>query len=229
LLLKGTSASGKPFSVERKINVRRAKYPSITVTVPQKFTEPSPEELRQIDAERTLKQEVFGRFDPQREWSGIFRPAVRARISDVFGTRRVFNGEVKSMHQGLDYAVPSGTPVLALNRGIVLLARPMFFEGNCVMLDHGQGLLSIYMHLSKIEVKEGETIQRGEEIALSGGTGRATGPHLHVAVRWQGIYLNPATLMKLKLPVYPEAQNTVANHESDNAPGQKAATAGKKE
>jgi murein DD-endopeptidase MepM/ murein hydrolase activator NlpD len=96
--------------------------------------------------------------------------------------------------------VPTGTPVNALNRGNVILARPLFFEGDCVVLDHGQGLMTIYMHLSKIEVKEGEQIDRGKELGLSGGTGRATGPHLHVAVRWQGIYLDPATLLKLNLP-----------------------------
>jgi murein DD-endopeptidase MepM/ murein hydrolase activator NlpD len=76
----------------------------------------------------------------------------------------------------------------------------LFFEGNCVVVDHGQGLLTLYMHLSKIEVKEGDPIKTGENIGLSGGTGRATGPHLHVAVRWQGIYLNPATLLGLQLP-----------------------------
>jgi len=125
---------------------------------------------------------------------------VNATISDVFGTRRTFNGKVQSMHQGLDYAVPSGTPVLALNTGTVLLARPLYFEGNCVVLDHGQGLLTLYLHLSEFKVKEGDRVEGGQELGLSGGTGRATGPHLHIAVRWQGIYLNPATLMKLKLP-----------------------------
>ncbi len=125
---------------------------------------------------------------------------MNATISDVFGTRRTFNGKVQSMHQGLDYAVPSGTPVLALNTGTVLLARPLYFEGNCVVLDHGQGLLTLYLHLSEFKVKEGDRVEGGQELGLSGGTGRATGPHLHIAVRWQGIYLNPATLMKLKLP-----------------------------
>src|SRR4029077_20912478 len=73
-------------------------------------------------------------------------------------------------------------------------------EGNCVVLDHGQGLLSLYLHLSEIKVKQGEQIERGQELGLSGGSGRATGPHLHLAVRWQGVYLNPATLLTLKLP-----------------------------
>ena len=111
------------------------------------------------------------------------------------------------MHQGLDYAVPSGTPVAAVNNGTVLLARPLYFEGNCVVLDHGQGLLTLYMHLSEIKVTEGEKIERGEEIGLSGGSGRATGPHLHLAVRWQGIYLNPATLLGLNLPKFDESSD----------------------
>src|SRR5438552_1729288 len=149
---------------------------------------------------QAVKQENFRSVDPEREWSGRFRPPVNATISDVFGTRRTFNGKVQSMHQGLDYAVPSGTPVLALNTGTVLLARPLYFEGNCVVLDHGQGLLTLYLHLSEFKVKEGDRVEGGQELGLSGGTGRATGPHLHIAVRWQGIYLNPATLMKLKLP-----------------------------
>jgi len=125
---------------------------------------------------------------------------VKAQISDVFGTSRTFNGKVQSVHQGLDYAVPEGTPVAAVNSGTVLLAAPLFFEGNCVVLDHGQGLLTLYMHLSKIEVKEGERVTGGQKIGLSGGTGRATGPHLHVAVRWQGVYLDPAILLTLQLP-----------------------------
>jgi murein DD-endopeptidase MepM/ murein hydrolase activator NlpD len=125
---------------------------------------------------------------------------VGAPVSDVFGTRRTFNGKVQSMHQGLDYAVPKGTPVSAVNAGTVLLASPLYFEGNCVVLDHGQGLLTLYLHLSEIKVKPGERVERGQEIGLSGGTGRATGPHLHLAVRWEGVYLNPATLLTLRLP-----------------------------
>jgi murein DD-endopeptidase MepM/ murein hydrolase activator NlpD len=200
LLLNGTTAGGKEISFERKISIRAAKYPTIAVTVSRKFTEPSPEELQRINQEKALKQELFSRMEPEREWSGRFVVPVEARVSDVFGTRRTFNGKVQSMHQGLDYAVAQGTPVSALNRGTVLLARPLFFEGNCVVLDHGQGLLTLYMHLSDLKVKEGDQVARGQEIGLSGGTGRATGPHLHVAVRWQGVYLNPATLLALDLP-----------------------------
>jgi len=96
--------------------------------------------------------------------------------------------------------VHTGTPVRAANAGTVILARNLYFEGNCVMLDHGQGLMTIYMHLSKFKVKEGEKVREGQLLGLSGGTGRVTGPHLHFAVRWQGEYLNPATLLKLTPP-----------------------------
>ena len=89
---------------------------------------------------------------------------------------------------------------MAVNSGHVILARPLFFEGNCAVIDHGQGLLTLYLHLSKFSVKEGDDVSKGQEIGLSGGTGRATGPHLHLAVRWQGVYLNPQVLLKLKLP-----------------------------
>ena len=198
--LIGITNQGTQVSFERKIAVARASYPSIAVTVPKQFTEPSAEQLQKIAEDKTLKQDVFNRVNPLREWSGKFAAPANARTSDVFGTQRTFNGQVQSTHQGLDYAVPEGTPVAALNSGTVLVARPMFFEGNCVVLDHGQGLLTIYMHLSEFKVKEGEHVTRGEIVGLSGGTGRATGPHLHVAVRWEGIYLDPAILLKLAVP-----------------------------
>jgi murein DD-endopeptidase MepM/ murein hydrolase activator NlpD len=200
LALSGITADGKQISFERQIAIGKGKYRHIAVSVPKQFTEPNPEQLQEIKEEQSLKKDVFSRINPKREWEGRFVPPVSASISDVFGTARVFNGETQSMHQGIDYAVPSGTPVVALNRGTALLARPLFFEGNCVVLDHGQGLLSLYMHLSKLELKEGDQVAKGQEIALSGGTGRATGPHLHIAVRWQGTYVNPATLLSLKLP-----------------------------
>jgi len=194
-----TSDNGE-ISLNRPVYIAKGKYRHIAVSVAKQFTEPSADQVVEIKQERTLKEGVFSHLNPEQEWQGNFVPPVSAPISDVFGTARVFNGETQSMHQGLDYGVPSGTPVKALNRGNVLLARPLFFEGNCVVIDHGQGLLSLYMHLSELEVKEGDQVTKGQEIALSGGTGRATGPHLHVAVRWQGIYVNPATLMNLRLP-----------------------------
>jgi murein DD-endopeptidase MepM/ murein hydrolase activator NlpD len=200
LELNGVTSTGKELSFQKRITVGKGKYHRIVASVPKQYTEPSAEQLQRVNQDKTIKEHAFAQLTPEREWAGSFHPPVKAQISDVFGTSRTFNGRVQSVHQGLDYAVPEGTPVAALNSGTVLLAQSLFFEGNCVVIDHGQGLLTLYMHLSKIEVKEGEHVTSGKKIGLSGGTGRATGPHLHVAVRWQGVYLNPATLLGLQLP-----------------------------
>lgn len=200
LRLQAARKGGEPISFERPIAIGKAKYRRISVTVSKKFTEPSAEQLKTISQDKKIKQSIFDHVTPNQEWSGDFRPPVKAPVSDVFGTERTFNGKVQSYHQGLDYGVPSGTPVSALNSGTVLLARNLYFEGNCVVIDHGQGLLSMYLHLSEFAVKEGQSVKRGDVVGLSGGTGRATGPHLHVAVRWQGVYVNPATLLSLNLP-----------------------------
>jgi murein DD-endopeptidase MepM/ murein hydrolase activator NlpD len=200
LELKGVTATGKDLSFEKPIAVGKGKYHSIAASVPKKYTEPNPEQLQEINQDKAIKERAFANVTPEREWAGSFHPPVKAQISDVFGTSRTFNGKTQSVHQGLDYAVPEGTPVAALNSGTVLLAQLLYFEGNCVILDHGQGLLTLYMHLSKIEVKAGEHVTGGQKIGVSGGTGRATGPHLHVAVRWEGVYLNPETLLGLQLP-----------------------------
>ncbi len=205
LALTGERSAAKPgvsLTFSRQFQVARAKYPRIKValSVEKKFTEPTKEELEQIEESKKVKQDYLNRVTPDREWSGPFTAPANAAISDVFGSQRIFNGTASSPHQGLDFRVPSGTPVAAMNDGTVLLARPLYFEGNFVVIDHGQGLLTLYLHLSQFNVKEGEVVKRGQEIALSGGTGRATGPHLHVAVRWQGTYLDPARLMQLPLP-----------------------------
>ena len=181
--------------------MQRQRYPKVTLLkVPGRYTAPDPEQLRLIEHDKETKTEAFRVVTAEREWKGSFQRPVTAEISDVFGVQRVFNGAVQSTHQGLDFRVPTGTPVAAVNGGTVILARPLYFEGNCVVLDHGQGLLTLYLHLSEMRVKEGERVLKGHQIGLSGGTGRATGPHLHLAVRWQGVYLNPAGLLSLQLP-----------------------------
>jgi len=192
--------SGKSVELRKAIRIARATYPKITAKVAKQFTEPNPEQLKEINADKSVKQQTFANVTSQKLWEGSFVAPVAAPISDIFGTARVFNGEVLSRHQGLDFGVATGTPVAAINRGTVLLARPLYFEGNCVVIDHGQGLLSLYLHLSEFKAKEGDEVQPHQIIGLSGGSGRATGPHLHLAVRWQGVYLDPATLLKLRIP-----------------------------
>ncbi len=199
--LRAETNSGPAIAYKQAIKVLRQRYPRVTVLkVPERYTAPDPEQLRVIEHDKEVKAEAFKTLTADREWKGSFQRPVAADISDVFGVQRVFNGAVQSTHQGLDFRVPAGTPVSAVNSGTVVLARPLYFEGNCVVIDHGQGLLTLYLHLSEMGVKEGERVAKGQQIALSGGTGRATGPHLHLAVRWQGVYLNPAGLLALRLP-----------------------------
>lgn len=197
-----TATNKKPVHFTKTLAVARAVYPKIKVqlAVEKKFTEPSSEQQAQIAEGVKIKQEYLGRVTPDREWRGDFDAPLDAATSDIFGSQRIFNGVAQRPHFGLDYRVHTGTPVHAMNDGTVLLARFLYFEGNCVVIDHGQGFLTLYFHLSEFKVKEGETVKRGQEIGLSGGTGRATGPHLHVAVRWQGTYLDPARLLQLSLP-----------------------------
>ena len=200
LALTGMTSNGERASLSQMVVVSKAVYRTTALSVPKKFTEPDAETLARIKQEQALKQSVFERVSEQREWAGRFTAPVKTTTSEEFGSQRTFNRVRQSIHQGLDYRAPSGTPVAALNSGTVALARGLFFEGNCVMIDHGQGLMTIYMHLSDIRVEEGSHVKSGQVIGLSGATGRVTGPHLHVAVRWQGFYLNPATMLTLELP-----------------------------
>ncbi len=194
---KGTSAAA---SFNYTVMVGAAHYPSSTIKVAPAFVEPPKEVEPLILAADAAKKQAFAAIAPESLWTGRFMAPAAAETTGTFGTSRVYNGIKKSQHLGLDFGVGTGTPVHATNAATVILARPLYFEGNCVMLDHGQGLITIYMHLSEFKVKEGEKVSAGQLIALSGGTGRATGPHLHFAVRWRGEYLNPATLLELHPP-----------------------------
>jgi murein DD-endopeptidase MepM/ murein hydrolase activator NlpD len=200
LSLTGATPNGKDVTFERRVTIRAGKYRSTAITVEGKYTAPSQEQLDIIARDKKTKQETFSHVSPDREWAGAFKAPLVGPFSDTFGTTRTFNGQVRSTHEGLDFAAVTGTPIAALNAGTVLLARPLYFEGNCVVLDHGQGLLTLYLHMSAFKVKEGDKVERGQELGLVGGTGRASGPHLHIAVRWQGVYVDPATLLQLKMP-----------------------------
>lgn len=192
--------AAKSTQLETTVRIGRAVYPKITVRVAKKYTEPDPEQLREINADKGVKQKAFAVATAEKLWTGAFVAPVSSPVSDVFGTARVFNNEVQGRHLGLDFAAPAGTAVHAVNRGTVILARQLYFEGGFVIIDHGQGLMSLYLHLSEFKVKEGDEVDTGQLIAISGGSGRATGPHLHLAIRWQGVYVNPAILLKLMIP-----------------------------
>ena len=200
LTLEATLADGSIVRSVHSIRVSPSRYRTVRLRVPDKFVQPDPESLRRIEADREIKKQAFAHQAPAPEWSGNFVAPLNSTVSAAFGTRRTFNGRLASIHRGLDYHAKEGTPVHAANAGEVVLARELFYEGNCVVVDHGQQFMTLYMHLSKIEVAEGDKVKKGQQIGLSGATGRATGPHLHLAVRWEGAYLNPASLLRLPLP-----------------------------
>jgi murein DD-endopeptidase MepM/ murein hydrolase activator NlpD len=192
-------ASGGARDLSRTVEIHPAHYRTGSLTVAPKFVEPSPEALQQIKTEQALKERVFAASAGEPLWSANFRAPVAAPPTDSFGTRRVFNGKLASIHKGMDFRAATGTPVRAGNSGLVVLARPLYYEGNCVVIDHGLGLFTLSMHLSRIDVGEGQRVATGDRLGLSGATGRVTGPHLHWAVRWKGAYLDPAKLLRLDL------------------------------
>ncbi len=193
------SQEGTSRDLSRTVEIHAAHYRTGLLTVEPKFVEPGAEELKRIKVEAQLKEKVFAASAHEPLWSGNFRAPVRAVPTDSFGTRRMFNGKLASIHKGMDFRARSGTPVRAGNSGIVVLARPLYYEGNFVVIDHGLGLFTLSMHLSRIDVREGQHVAMGECLGLSGATGRVTGPHLHWAVRWQGAYLDPAKMLRLDL------------------------------
>jgi murein DD-endopeptidase MepM/ murein hydrolase activator NlpD len=211
LSLQATQSDGTVVRYEQTIVVQSGHYKTEKLTVPSKFVQPDPETLQRIEAEKKIKDAAFSHVIAQPEWSGKFVPPIDTTVSEGFGTRRTFNGKLASVHRGLDYHAKPGSPVTAANSGEVVLARELFYEGNCVIIDHGQQFYTLYMHLSHLEVSEGEKVEKGQEIGLSGATGRATGPHLHTAVRWQGAYLDPAQLWLLPLPQLPSTGQSQAN------------------
>ena len=202
--LAGVSLSQPPgsypliFGGERtEVTVIDHAYPSSKITVPEKFVAPPKEIQAQIDAEVAIKQRVFKSSPPERLWQGPFVSPANARYTSSFGSRRVYNGKTRSVHQGLDYSAAMSTQVTAANSGRIVIARAMYFEGGLIVIDHGESIFTLYMHLSEFLVKEGFAIDKGAPIAKSGSSGRVTGPHLHFGVRWQDLYLEPSTLLGL--------------------------------
>ena len=191
--------SGGVQDVSAPVEIHAAHYRTGSLSVAPKFVEPDAEAMKEITVESELKKKVFAHSADSRLWTGSFLAPVKAPPTDSFGTRRMFNGKLASVHKGMDFRAPSGTPVMAGNAGTVVLAQLLYYEGNCVIIDHGLGLMSYSMHLSRIDVKVGDTVAKGQRLGLSGATGRVTGPHLHWAIRWEGAMLDPAKLLQLKL------------------------------
>lgn len=168
--------------------------------VPQRTVTPPPEQLARIRRERALvrtaKSQRIARADWLMQIDGGFRWPALGRISGVYGSQRFYNGTPGNPHYGVDIAVPTGTPVLAPAAGRVTLAEPdLFYSGGTVILDHGYGLSSSFLHLSRVDVAVGEELQPGDRLGAVGATGRATGPHLDWRMSWLDRRVDPQRLV----------------------------------
>lgn len=164
------------------VPIQAKNYPEQRLTVrDRRKVEPTPEDLARIEREQQITQAVKQRFSAGTPDSALEQPAP-GPLSSRFGLRRIFNGQPRNPHAGLDVAAGTGTPVRAPAAGVVANTGDYFFNGNTVFLDHGQGLITAYMHLSRIAVRPGQQVVRGETLGAIGSTGRVTGPHLHWAV-----------------------------------------------
>jgi murein DD-endopeptidase MepM/ murein hydrolase activator NlpD len=200
LRLEGSGKNNVNVSFTREVTVSEKRYPETSLSVAPEYVQPPQDVQARIAKEEALKKRLFSEPSQEALWSGRFGSPVESSVSGGFGSARIYNGVKKRQHEGLDFHAAIGTIVRASNRGTVILARNLYFEGNCVVLDHGQGLLTLYFHLSEIKVKEGDQVERSQVLGSSGNTGRVTAPHLHFAVRWQGLYLDPETLLQLGPP-----------------------------
>jgi len=170
-------------------------YPEQHLTVESKYSELSAADLARTEREQLRTRETLARVSASSDWPLPLSPPVAGDKSSDFGLRRFFNGEAKSPHSGLDLRAAGGTPVAACADGTVALAEEHFYAGNSIYLDHGDGLFTLYFHLSAIGVKPGDLVKRGEIIGRAGATGRVTGPHLHLGVSAQGQLVDPALLL----------------------------------
>lgn len=184
----------------KKIDVAAGNFKTGSVTVPEDFIHPDAAGRKMIAADVIAKSHAYVHAMAAPQWSGNFIKPVDAPSTASFGMTRELNEEATSQHRGTDYPAPTGSAVRASNAGTVVLAREMFYEGICVIVDHGQHFFTIYMHLSKMDVQAGEVVKKGDRLGLSGATGRVTGPHLHMGVRWNGSYIDPTKLVALTLP-----------------------------
>ena len=190
--MKGVTSVRKIILPKRDYKIQRINK------MQQKYVSPPKEVNERIKREREITRsakEKIGNISSALFSKGFIKPINGGRISSVFGSQRVLNGVPKSPHNGIDIAVPRGTPVEAMSEGKVLLSADNFYyAGNFIIIDHGLGLNSMYLHLSESFVKEGQMVKKGEVIGKVGTTGRSTGPHLHWSVQWFDKRIDPNTV-----------------------------------
>ena len=179
-----------------KLIVVRGQYPEETIGVQPKHVQPSAKEIRRLKKEGSELGRIYRGSSPKRLWDGAFQMPMSSALTSPFGTKRVYNGQMQSFHQGVDFKAAEGTPVFSAAAGKVVLAKDLFLTGNTVIIDHGFEVFTIYAHLSRLHVEPGSMVPKGQLLGLSGMTGRASGPHLHFGARVLGSKVSPLSLIQ---------------------------------
>lgn len=174
--------------------IKKVKWSEQQISVQKKFVTPPKSVREQIQRDREHSRKALATVSAERMWGDTFVRPVSGVVTSAFGGRRMFNKEVKSYHRGVDLRGATGTPIKALAAGEVLLAESMFYAGNVVYVDHGQGVISIYCHMSEFAVKAGDKVEAGQILGKVGATGRVTGPHLHLGLVILGQSVNALSL-----------------------------------
>lgn len=190
------SADGK--TLKRTIAVKKKHYPVQRLTLPKDMVILTPENAARVRRDSKKFKAVWPE-ETGRLWKGNFVNPLSGEVRSQFGLKRIINKIPKSSHSGVDVSGDMGAPVRAPNDGVAVLIDDMFYSGISLVLDHGQGIYTMFFHLSKITVKPGQNVKKGDVIGLVGSTGRSTGPHLHWGVRMQGTRVDPLLLLKLDL------------------------------
>ena len=177
--------------LKTSLHVIQGKYPKELLQVdPSKVTPPESAKER-ITNEYKEAMEIYKTFTPMRYWKESFELPMQSAITSAYGNARTFNDSLKSYHSGTDFRAPIGAPVYAANDGVIVLAKNRYYAGGSIIIDHGEGIYSVYYHLSDILLPVGVKIKKGDKIALSGNSGRVTGPHLHFGIMLQGTPVDP--------------------------------------
>ena len=196
ILLEWTNTVG-PQAASIPLDIIDGNYKRESLRVNSRHVTLSKKNLARVKQEKKEIRRVFASSSDARQWFGDFLKPLASETTSAFGTQRLFNDQHRSYHRGTDFRAKVGTPVYASNSGVVRMAKNLFYSGNLVIVDHGMNILSLYAHLSKIQVSPGQIIARGQQIGLSGATGRVSGPHLHWAVKVNGVYVDPLQFLTI--------------------------------
>ena len=190
-------ANGKVENFKAALPVKKRTYPVQRLKVQQKYVTPPPEVLAKIKQDRAQLRAAISPITPVRHWTLPMLRPVPGEVTSLYGLRRVFNGQERDPHKGVDFDAKEGDPIFAMDNGVVVLVADHYYSGNIVAVDHGLGVYSIYLHLSAFNVKVGQRVARGDTVGLIGSTGRVTGPHLHLSFCVLGDMVNGAACMDM--------------------------------